>query len=272
MEMTLKEIQMELEHMFNKNQLLKRIRSEFEECTDFNFGAAFEEMEIEPRLGISILTQMAIQKRCTLEAMIGALRSQVDNIQEAADALSQLVLNNFIAWDEYKEEFIVVLDITPAVQNEVDTYQYPLPLVIKPKKVKDNFDRGYYTTSGSIILKNNHHDFDVCLDHINRVNSIPLMMNVETVSMVKNSWKGLDKQKEDETRADYLRRVKAFKRYDDVAHNVIDIMVQCGNRFYLTHRPDKRGRIYSQGHHINYQGNDWNKATVEFADGEAVCG
>lgn len=272
MEMNLKEVQMELEHMFNKNQLVKRIRSEFEQCKDFNFGAAFEEMGIRPDLGMAILTQMAIHKRCSLEVLIGSLRSQAENSQESASALTELVMNGFITWDGMKEEFIVVLDITPAVQNEVDTYQYPLPLVVKPKKVVTNYDRGYYTSGGSIILKNNHHEYDVCLDHINRVNAIPLMMNMDTVTMVKNSWKGLDKQKDDETRADYLRRVKAFKRYDDIAHNVIDILVQCGNRFYLTHRPDKRGREYSQGHHVNYQGNDWNKATIEFADGERVCG
>lgn len=272
MEMTLKEIQMELEEMFNKNQLVKRIRAEFEECTSFDFAAAFEEMDVPVPLGMSIMTQMAIHKRCSLDVLIGSLRSQVETSQDTADALTQLVMNGFIQWDEYKEEFIVMLDITPAVQNEVDTYQYPLPLVVQPKKVKNNFDRGYYTTSGSIILKNNHHDGDVCLDHINRANAVPLTINMETVVMISNQWKGLDKQKDDETRADYLKRVKAFKRYDDVAHNVIDILGQCGNRFFLTHRPDKRGRIYCQGHHVNYQGNDWNKAVVEFADGEIVCG
>jgi len=38
----------------------------------------------------------------------------------------------------------------------------------------------------------------------------------------------------------------------------------------LTHKYDKRGRCYSQGYHVNPQGNDWNKAVIEFAEKEPV--
>ena len=88
--------------------------------------------------------------------------------------------------------------------------------------------------------------------------------------MVHNQWKGLDKQKDDETRQDFLRRVKAFKKYDETAHTVMSILVNAGNRFFLTHAYDKRGRTYAKGYHVNYQGNDWNKATICFAEGEIV--
>jgi DNA-directed RNA polymerase len=43
-----------------------------------------------------------------------------------------------------------------------------------------------------------------------------------------------------------------------------------GNRFWLTHKYDKRGRTYCQGYHVSYQGNDYNKACIEFADGEPL--
>jgi DNA-directed RNA polymerase len=49
-------------------------------------------------------------------------------------------------------------------------------------------------------------------------------------------------------------------------------MVEMGNRFYLTHRYDKRGRTYAQGYHVNTQGNCWNKAVIELADEEVVEG
>ncbi len=44
------------------------------------------------------------------------------------------------------------------------------------------------------------------------------------------------------------------------------------NVFHMTHKYDKRGRTYSQGYHVNYQGNPWNKACIEFADKEVVDG
>ena len=43
-----------------------------------------------------------------------------------------------------------------------------------------------------------------------------------------------------------------------------------GNRFYLGHKYDKRGRIYAQGYHISTQGTPYRKAMLDFADKEPV--
>ena len=43
-----------------------------------------------------------------------------------------------------------------------------------------------------------------------------------------------------------------------------------GNDIYLTHKYDKRGRIYCQGYFISYQGTDWNKAVIELSNKEIV--
>jgi DNA-directed RNA polymerase len=51
---------------------------------------------------------------------------------------------------------------------------------------------------------------------------------------------------------------------------VIGILEEYGNEFYLTHRYDKRGRVYCQGYHISYQGNAWNKSVIELADKEII--
>ena len=47
-------------------------------------------------------------------------------------------------------------------------------------------------------------------------------------------------------------------------------MTQEDPTFYLTHAYDKRGRTYAQGYHVSYQGNDWNKACVQFGRAEAL--
>ena len=270
MQADLKATQMELEHMYNKNQLVSRIRQEFKQCEQFDFAAAFGEIGVPEKLGFAILTQLAIHKRANLPTMVGCLRHEVDYLSQATDALERMSRADFIDWDPEQELFIVKLDITADVQREVDTYQFPLPMIVKHRAVEDNFDTGYLTARYSILLKNNHHDGDVCLDHINRINSIPLSVDVDVANMVHNQWKGLDKQKDDETRQDFLRRVKAFKKYDETAHTVMSILVNAGNRFFLTHAYDKRGRTYAKGYHISYQGNDWNKSTICFADGEIV--
>ena len=49
-------------------------------------------------------------------------------------------------------------------------------------------------------------------------------------------------------------------------------MVQCGNKFYLNHKVDKRGRIYCSGYHITTQGTAFKKASIELAHEEIVTG
>ena len=265
-----RDLQLALEAKYSKNQLVKRIRAEFEDCQSFNFAEFFEELGINVQFGFQVLTQLAIHKQANMSTMIGCVRHCADTFQQAADWLCTMAEVDLINWDPAKEVFVVEIDITKDVQHEIDQYQFPLPMVVTPRKLRSNIDSAYLTGKQSLILKNNHHDGDICLDHLNRFNRIALSVDVEVSQQLKNKWKGVDKQKEDETRAEFMKRVRAFNKYNEVAHDVIDIMVEAGNKFHLTHRPDKRGRTYSQGHHINYQGNSWNKATVVFHHGEIV--
>ena len=42
--------------------------------------------------------------------------------------------------------------------------------------------------------------------------------------------------------------------------------------FYLTHKFDSRGRLYSNGHNINYQSDEYNKALFNLAKKEVCTG
>ena len=50
------------------------------------------------------------------------------------------------------------------------------------------------------------------------------------------------------------------------------LMATQGNRFYFTHKVDKRGRIYSHGYHINPQGSAFKKAMLELSEPELIEG
>lgn len=264
------EHQLKLEELFNKNQLMKRMRSEFINSEDIDFIGYFKSRNIDPDLGIDILVQLALHKRADLPTLVGTVWSHVDNPQVIVDTLLKMAEDDCIDYDPSIDKFIVVFGISDDVQLEIDSYQYPLPMVITPSPVLKNRDTGYLLTSGSIILKKNHTEDDVCLDHINRMNSIKLSINWDVANMVKNQWRNLDKCKEGETNQDYQKRVKAFNKYDTTAKDVMTLLTQEGNEFHLTHKYDKRGRTYSQGYHCNYQGTSWNKAVLEFADKELI--
>jgi len=266
----MQEAQIEMEKLFHKNQLHARIKKEFTDA-DLPFKEVMVKNKIDPTFGFSLLVQMVLHKRAGVPVLVGILRKHFKgDCQATADALLLACQIDLVDWNPRTKQFIVKYDITPDVQQELDTYQFPMPMVVPPKELQDNTDTGYYTSRNSVILKDNHHDFDVCLDHLNHVNSMKLTLNHRVTSMIKNQWRNLDKPKTGEKHSEYKKRVKAFEKYDRTAYEVMGHLDIAGTEFYLTHKYDKRGRVYCQGYHVNYQGNTWNKAVIEFADQEMV--
>lgn len=268
------DLQLELEHLYSKNQLIPRIKKEFLECEDEDFVSHMKEHGILPEFGIDLLVQMVLHKRTTLPILVGILRKHFEPLanasQLAADMLLKCAEVDLVTWDDISQRFIMEFDISKDVHEEIARYQFPLPMVITPEPVTNNRETGYLTARGSIILKQNHHDDDVCLDHINRMNTIKLSLDEDTAFMIANEWRNLDKPKDGESRQDFQKRVKAFEKYDANAKDVIGKLLSLGNEFYLTHKYDKRGRTYCQGYFVNYQGTAWNKAVIQLADKEFV--
>lgn len=262
--------QRELEKLYNKNQTITRIKSEFINCESFDFAAYFEANDIPTGFGFDVLVQMALHKRCQLPTLVGLLDKHFSDVQMTADMLLRCAEVDIIDWSPQLNLFIVKATISQDVQDELDMYQYPLPMVVMPRKVRTNRDTGMLETGGSLILKNNHHEDDICLDHINRSNRIEFAINFHVADMVKNQWKGLDKPKPGEDRREFEKRKKAFAKYDRTARDVMQIITHYDNKFHLLHKYDKRGRTYCQGYHVNYQGAPWNKAVVEFANKEFI--
>lgn len=264
------EHQKQLEVLFNKNQLLPRMRKEFEDSKEIDFKAFAAYLEIDYKLLIDAMVQIALHKRADIQTMIGSLMSHSDDAQYIADCLYKMAENDCFNYDPTIDKFGVIYEISEDVQMELEAFQYPLPIVSAPNPVRTNRDTGYYQTKGSIILKKNHHEMDVCLDHINRMNNQRLCINWDVANYVKDSRPNMDKPKEGETRQDYEKRVKAFEKYSRTAKEVMELVTKEGNNFSLAHKYDKRGRTYACGYHINFQGTSYNKAVIEFADKELV--
>lgn len=262
--------QAKLEQLYDKNKLYPRIRREFIEERSIDFIEIMERHEIPVPFGLDVLAELALRKRVPVNIMVGLLRRHFKDSQETADMLIKCAHADLITYCTHQRQFIVIYELPQEVQEELDRFQYPLPMVVPPRQLTCNTDTGYLTGSGSLILRGNHTEEDVCLDHLNRMNSIRFSIDEDTALMVKNQWRDLDKQKPDETKADFERRKKAFEKYDRVAKDVIGLLTELGNVHHMTHKYDKRGRVYCQGYHLTYQGTDWNKAIIQLADKEYV--
>lgn len=279
------EFQIEMEQLFSKNQLIPRIREEFENKPDgkgLDFKTHMLKHGIQEDFGFDLLVQMSLHKRANLPTLVGLLRSHFTSefdphphltSQRTTDAILEAAKADLVDWRPALHQFVVRYDISPDVQADLDRYQYPLPMVVPPQELKTNHDTGYYTSRNSVILRHNYHDDDVCLDHLNHANSLKFRLNQKVAITIRNRWRNLDKPKQDEEYSEYQKRVKAFAKYNKTAHDVLDHLgLSTGGEFWLTHKYDKRGRSYCQGYHVNYQGTPWNKAVIEFANQEITNG
>ena len=281
------EAQEELEILFDKNQRYSRIKGAYD-CDEFTqkYADSGIPAEVSRDFCIDVCVQMAIHKRASASTLIGALYhhfidgsgNQIKAMQTCAGALELAIEHDFVDYSLDKEEFIIRLELTSDVIKDIERFQYPLPMVVQPKKLKHNRTNGYLsdeTSKSMIVLKAGrskpfYEMADLCLDHLDRMNKIPLTLNTQVAELIDNSWSDLDKKRPNETYEDYQKRVRAFEKYDENSKDVIYALTQLRDSFWLTHKYDRRGRTYCQGYHVNYQGNPWNKAVVEFANKEPV--
>ena len=265
------ELQLEIEQLTNKNQLMPRLRAYFGADNQPLIHSIINSVGMPVDFATEVLVQIALHKRMIPASLIGImLKHKPEDGQWVADCIHLMIALQLLKYDPARNQLIVVHDIPHNLQMELDCFQYPLPMVCLPKELRTNRDTGYYTIRNSAILRDNFHEEDICLDHLNRMNKVPLSINSHTSGMIANRWRNLDKPKEEETLHDYQKRKKAFEKFDATVRYVMKMLYQAGNRFFLTHKYDKRGRSYCQGYHVNPQGAPWNKAVLELADKEYV--
>lgn len=267
------EFQENLEKLYDRNQLVPRVKSAF---SGEGFRNLLNQKGIPEDFGISLLAHMAIHKQANIQTMVGLLRHHFEQeyenaaSQACADYISECVIKDILDWHIDKRVLIARFLVSPDIQREIDLYQFPLPMVIPPRMVNHNRETGYVTIRESLILGGQYHEHDICLDHLNRMNSVPLKLNENTMRKTKNNWKNIGVRKSGETAEDYEARHKAFYKYNHDSMEVMENIIFTGNRFWLTNRVDKRGRTYSVGYHVNPQGTEYNKAVIEFDEGEIV--
>ena len=155
--------------------------------------------------------------------------------------------------------------VLPNELNEaIDRGLYPLPMVVEPRNIAKNSQSPYLTFNQHQILgRQNKHGGDIALDVINCQNQIPLSLNVAFLSTVEEQAKG---------ELDTTEKQQLWLEFKTQSYDAYRTLITQGNKFYLTYRPDKRGRLYSQGYHISTQGTAFKKAIVEFNETEVIEG
>jgi DNA-directed RNA polymerase len=71
---------------------------------------------------------------------------------------------------------------------------------------------------------------------------------------------------------DTREKMDAWSTFKKQSYKFYSLIAEQDNKFWLTHKVDKRGRIYASGYHITTQGSAFKKASIELAHEEVVTG
>lgn len=190
-------------------------------------------------------------------------KSSITTIAEITAVLCETDLfdltqaNRFGSWN-----IISNITLSLQLQEYIANCAYLPPLVHPPKKLRHNRDTPYLTIGqDSVILNKGHHGDDVCLDVLDSKNSVALSLDLEFLSKVEEMPNSELESPEKQTM--WLNQKRQ-------SHEFYLLMAGQGNKFYLHHKYDKRGRIYANGYHISTQGAPYKKAMLEFAHKQVV--
>jgi hypothetical protein len=203
--------------------------------------------------------------KSTLQNYLGKLEhnfphsNTIDRVTTAGEILTIIALKtNLITIEKgYRGDYIMVdtmyeLEDIPVLTKHEIIYE-PIP-----KHTSNKSD-----DHGSLILghRENRHDKDICLAHLDRMNSIPLKLNRQLLRTLEEKPTFLIDTLEKKQQWDNFIR-ESYEKYLEIVHK--------GNKFYLAHKYDKRGRTYAQGYHVTTQGSTFKKAVVQLYNTEII--
>jgi len=141
---------------------------------------------------------------------------------------------------------------------KIDQYMYVPPSVELPQWL-NNWCGGLQTVKDSVVLgKQNTHSEYQALDALNILQRIEWELDDYMLLCPEEPNKPLDTPE----------KFKQFTVFKKASRAVYDLYKD--KRFYFIWKFDKRGRMYSNGYHINLQSTDYKKSILNFAHKEII--
>ena len=225
---------------------------------------------------IDILTMvLPVSGAQPIQGVVGQLAEHLDydelfdGIQTAAELVAVVCYSDLYDIIPASDSDTGSLMIQSNFTLEEDTLQYIVgtkylpPLVCKPMLIEHNGQSGYYTKEESIILgRGNHHKMKQGLDAINIANAVPLTLDRSMLRFKEVSKQPLDTKE----------KLNQHRRLVNSSKVVYKELLESGNKFFFNWKGDKRGRLYSQGYHVNIQSTSFKKAIINLHEKHTIEG
>jgi hypothetical protein len=233
---------------YDKNQLMDNLEKYYR-------GLLGDSKNISPFI-YKILSYLAIYKRLDNSVLAGLFyKGNEINAKKAiayANGMAKLgLLIKEVSND--KVTYIVALEVPSEEKVRLDKLAYPLPMLVPPKKL-GRTDGSIMGFRKRIMCRHGFNTGDHCLGTIDKANSVALAIEPRV------SQKCAFRRKNG--MIDALR--------DKEAKDTENYMITSGNKFWLLHEPDFRGRIYDRGYHIKAQGIEYQKGVLALANKEYI--
>lgn len=299
--MSLHDTQRSIEYMFDKSRISKMVRDDIESTPEivilidktvqllesvYLMGPHFNQKNLYlADINPTVLKQtieriltviMLLPNGLTFTSLVGQTASgiptnKLDSFKIVSSVISYMYFTGLVkiirAGDAQSEmmEVVPTYICDPKILSYVNQTKYLPPMACMPNILIDNKSQGYLTRKPkSLICKShNHHDKDICLDSLNKFNSIAFSLDVKMLTTFNEIYKIKDSTPQKE---------KQFTAQREQTYDMCKLLIQSGNEFHFTHKVDKRGRTYSNGYSVNYQGNSFRKSIINLAHKELVDG
>lgn len=280
-------LQVSIEHKYNKKQKYKIIRDSLKEVIEPIKDDVIECFNKEGLDWASEILYILMQRQTiTLNYLIPMIIKRFELDLSYSKPIAELIYKyNSTLWNITKDRYTRVhnlWELSQEILERLNEFRFLNPMIVKPLKVNhkgNNRGSGYLTIgSDSLLLGGQYHTKDICTNVLNQMNSTQFELNIELMKLFRNSWNhmqspkladGIDQLRE-ETKEEYEKRLQAFEQYEQLVFKTAIELYHCGNQFYLTHKYDKRGRLYCIGYQISYQSNSYGKSIINLAKKEVV--
>ena len=217
-------------------------------------------------LVLAIFTLTLQHDRLTYQAVAGTIGNRIDmpdhidQIKTVAECIALISRTGLIditrpgSTGEY-----IMVSTQYMVKGTIPIATDHMPSLIPIEHIDSNWSEEH----GSMILGGsfNHHEKDICLDHLNRMNKVELTLYRPLLRKYEEAPKKA---------LNTIQRQDQWHHFIKNSYRIYIGIARKGNRFRLLHRVDKRGRTYAAGYHVNTQGSSFKKAIIQFANKELV--
>lgn len=205
-----------------------------------------------PYIVLDMFVLVTQNQYCNIQTIVGQMVNVFEGKLNTIDSIKTLsevcavIANRTDLWNielpQDSDLGVITVIANYVFEEEIKQYlaniKYLPPMLVRPKMINSNYDYDYFNTQSSKILgSGNHHDDPISLDVLNICNGTKLKLDEYMLQFDEKPNKELDT----------VEKVEQFNRMAKASKDVYEAILSQGNEFYLTHKYDKRGRLYSQG-------------------------